>query len=298
MKKKIIKNFLKSLSLRLNYIFEILEINIIKSINYFLVIKYAEFGAGRDSNYIGWFSGDYQDGYFIDEKTNLPFSDGQLIFAYSSMFFEHINDLVVLNLLKEVHRSLKKGGVFRIVVPNFWLYCEKYKAGDLDFFLKIVKNDPNLKTWKAQRVTLDIEHYFIYLISAIDNMPLKIVTYPWQENLYKTPPHVIYPFQEKILSYYCGPAPEITTNQIRKKFENLNTEDFLTWVFKKNNSSTHASNGINTWHKNYWNYKKIKTFSEKAGFIRCEKSFYQKIYAPREKEGHKQIALYFNLYKK
>ena len=86
--------------------------------------KYLNIGAGSNSEMISWWTDEYQSGFIIDKDTQLPFKDETIKFAYSSMFFEHINDETAENLFKELFRVLRPGGKARIVVPDFELYLD------------------------------------------------------------------------------------------------------------------------------------------------------------------------------
>jgi len=267
----------------------------IKLLNSSRTLKYADFGSGRNSEAIDWWTGDSQEGYVIDENCSLPFSSGQLEFAYSSMFFEHINDATALRLMCEVARSLKKGCIFRIVVPNFSEYISRYRSGDADFFRDLTNCPENIETWRIYDVPNDIEHLFVSAISSLHNIPHDIVDFPWQERLELTPPRVCSP--HKIEGYYCGPAPEISTEDVRSRIASLGESEFLRWVFAVTAASKYADKTFNSWHKNFWDFEKISRFAHNSGFEKCEQSAFSPKYGRREKPGHKYIGLYFDLTK-
>ena len=292
-----LKPFCRYLRLRIHWAQHIAKFEFISRINKCITPRSADIGAGRDAHALGWWTADYQEGVVIDSETILPFDNEQLNFAYCSMFFEHIDDQVAANLLREVHRSLKKNSKFRIVVPNFWLYCDKYKSGDYDFFWSLNKSNPNLETWGLYNVPTDLEHLFISMITSIHNLPHTIVSYPWQENLHALPPKVCHPFQQRLKGYYCGPAPEISSEQVKYNFNKLHHNDFLVWLFRETNRSQVADKTFNSWHENFWNFEKLQAFAAQAGFSRVEESSFDMQYFPREKSGHSPIALYFNLIK-
>ncbi len=56
----------------------------------------------------------------------LPFSDGSFDCVYSSHFLEHMTVHEGDNFLREVYRSLKKGGIVRVVVPDMENVCREY----------------------------------------------------------------------------------------------------------------------------------------------------------------------------
>jgi SAM-dependent methyltransferase len=254
-------------------------------------------GAGMGAEAVGWWTGDVQTGFVFDEKTRLPMKDSSVEFAFSSMFFEHINDATALNLLREVRRVLKPGHCFRLIVPDFDLYIRKYKENDRNFFYN--PDAENFKTWAAMGVPLDMEHFLISVISAIHNLPHEMVQYPWQENFKSKPPKVYHPFQTRLPGYYCGPAPEFSTVEIREKLDIFTNPEFLNWVFSVTNESKYQDPTFNSWHKNWWSLEKLNDFAILAGFSKVtQSSFGEAPYAlgdKYEKPQHASLGLYFNI---
>jgi len=70
----------------------------------------------------------------LDLRRPLPFHDATVDYCYSEHFLEHLHPPEALAHLREVHRILKPGGIYRIVVPAGILFVEKYLAGDSQFF--------------------------------------------------------------------------------------------------------------------------------------------------------------------
>tara|TARA_R110000822_G_scaffold101312_9_gene227534 strand:+ start:953 stop:1450 length:498 start_codon:yes stop_codon:yes gene_type:complete len=62
--------------------------------------------------------------------------DECLDIAYTSHTIEHLSDEYVYHLFKEVHRILKKGGVFRITCPDIGKCYEAYKSGNKNYISK------------------------------------------------------------------------------------------------------------------------------------------------------------------
>jgi ubiquinone/menaquinone biosynthesis C-methylase UbiE len=62
-----------------------------------------------------------------DLKKGIPFSDDSVDAVYHSHMFEHLDQKIAERFLLEVKRVLKKGGVHRIVVPDFELLCKRYE---------------------------------------------------------------------------------------------------------------------------------------------------------------------------
>jgi hypothetical protein len=210
-------------------------------------VSFLNIGAGTDAELPGWWTGDVQTGTVIDETTRLPFGERTIRFAYSSMFFEHITDATADNLLQEVYRVLQPTSCFRIVVPDFDLYIRKYREGARDFFYS--PSNQNFETWERKGVPVDMERLLLSVISQIQNLAHVMVSYPYQEDFTADPPRVCYPFQARWTGYYCGPAPEITSDQVRQKLAALSEGEFLDWVFAQTMASTHQDMSFNAWHK-------------------------------------------------
>ena len=63
---------------------------------------------------------------YQDVTRGLPFSSGSIEKIYSSHMLEHLGRKQGERVLSECHRVLKKGGVFRIVVPDLAYYAKCY----------------------------------------------------------------------------------------------------------------------------------------------------------------------------
>lgn len=299
MLKRIVKSLIGRDTIdRVRYFRDRSRLRAIHAANRFFGVRYVNLGAGADGDRVGWWAGDVQTGFVFDAKNRLPLPDNSIEFAYSSMFFEHLYDDVVAHLLREACRTLKPGKCLRIVVPDFRKYIAEYRAGNRGFFYS--DSNPNFQTWATYNVPTDMEHLLVNMISAIDNIPLEIVPYRYQENLKGKPAKVHQPFQDRVPGYYCGPAPELTTTDIRTQLQKPDGE-FLNWVFEKTNGSKYQNPDFNSWHKNEWTLEKLSRFARDAGFGRVEASAYGvhdfPIDARIEKPGHEPIGLYFNLYK-
>jgi predicted SAM-dependent methyltransferase len=74
--------------------------------------------------------------YDLNSGTFLPFKDGVIDNYYCSHTLEHVKPEVVLFLLEQIHRTLKKGGKIRIVVPDVMVAAKRYVAGDRSWLRK------------------------------------------------------------------------------------------------------------------------------------------------------------------
>lgn len=61
-----------------------------------------------------------------DIRRGLPAEDGSADAVYHSHVLEHLDRSIVPSFLAEVRRVLRKGGVHRIVVPDFEKVCRRY----------------------------------------------------------------------------------------------------------------------------------------------------------------------------
>lgn len=69
-----------------------------------------------------------------DLRHGIPAATGTLEALYHSHFLEHLNDREGRAFLAECHRCLQPGGVMRLAVPDFRLWCMNYVNDDQAFF--------------------------------------------------------------------------------------------------------------------------------------------------------------------
>lgn len=69
-----------------------------------------------------------------DVRKGLPFKDNEIDYIYSSHMIEHLTEDEAKYLLEECFRTLKKGGVIRLVAPDLRYLVQQYlknkEAGD------------------------------------------------------------------------------------------------------------------------------------------------------------------------
>lgn len=88
----------------------------------------------------GYLNCDLEGGEFrVDATKPLPVPDDSLDYVYSEHFIEHLMFDQVLFFMKESFRALKKGGIFRCLIPDFSL------------LLSIADNQPELAMKIRQR---------------------------------------------------------------------------------------------------------------------------------------------------
>jgi predicted SAM-dependent methyltransferase len=84
----------------------------------------------------GWVNSDISPSELsFNLSWGIPLADDSVAFAYAGHVFEHLYYAgEALDMLREVRRVLKPGGVFRFIVPDMGLFLERYAAGDRAFF--------------------------------------------------------------------------------------------------------------------------------------------------------------------
>lgn len=61
-----------------------------------------------------------------DARRHLPYVTGTVDRIYSSHFLEHVVYADALKILRECHRILRPGGLFRLIVPDLLYWTRKY----------------------------------------------------------------------------------------------------------------------------------------------------------------------------
>ena len=79
-----------------------------------------------------------------DLSKNFPFKESSCAYIYSEHFIEHLDWLDGYELIENCYKSLAKGGIFRIVFPDFKKLFKAYIEGD-DYFLEQYSNGLNTK---------------------------------------------------------------------------------------------------------------------------------------------------------
>ncbi|MCX6123834.1 MAG: methyltransferase domain-containing protein, partial [Proteobacteria bacterium] len=70
----------------------------------------------------------------LSKMVEFPFEDNFIFLAYCSHVLEHLTDEVVCNVISQVYRILRPGGVFRIIVPDLYTaYCA-YFLNDFRYY--------------------------------------------------------------------------------------------------------------------------------------------------------------------
>jgi len=159
-----------------------------------------------------------------------PFENESIELIYSSHTIEHVNDSAVKNLIEESFRILKIGGVLRITCP------------DANLLLNSVKN--NVSKYWAWR------HEWFKKNFEIKPKEIKIEDFLVRE------------ISTARCRFFENEIEPLDPKIIRKKINQLDSENFLQWMVEKN---TFDSNNPQ-YHINYWTFEKLKKLCNEAGF--------------------------------
>lgn len=92
----------------------------------------------------------------------IPFEGNSVDYVYSSHFFEHVFKETAIFLMKEVYRTLKPGGLFRLVIPDLQVAIDEYLRGNKDeglsYFFVESSND------------IYSRHYYMYDYEMIEKL--------------------------------------------------------------------------------------------------------------------------------
>ena len=105
----------------------------------------------------GWLNADkfrWDSDIFLDAYRRLPFPDRSFRVIYAEHLIEHLRIDRVPRFLREAHRVLEDGGLFRFSCPDLELFAARYVAGDREFFQGILDHfahkrstKPHAKYW-------------------------------------------------------------------------------------------------------------------------------------------------------
>jgi len=132
----------------------------IRRVDYSSPLKNVNLGSGR--NYQdGWLCFDEIDSPSInkisfDHNTVLPISDKAVQLVYSSHFIEHLPDKTVDRVFSESKRILSDKGLFLLKLPDFDLFLNAYRKGNLAFFNKSGRYGVDGISWSWKNFGLDV----------------------------------------------------------------------------------------------------------------------------------------------
>jgi predicted SAM-dependent methyltransferase len=96
-------------------------------------VRKLQLGAGGN-DVAGWLNTDIEPNdkeVYLDATTRYPFADESFHYIFSEHMIEHVSWEAAVNMLRECHRVLAKGGKIRIVTPN------------LAKFIQLLDGNPN-----------------------------------------------------------------------------------------------------------------------------------------------------------
>lgn len=113
---------------------------------------------GCGSNIVpGWLNADKfssRADIYLDAYRRFPFPDRSFRIVYSEHLIEHLRIDRVERYLREVHRVLEDGGLFRFSCPDLEMFAARYVAGDREFFQPVLEHferkrrtEPHRKYW-------------------------------------------------------------------------------------------------------------------------------------------------------
>jgi len=203
------------------------------------MIKGVNLGCGDWFSHPEWKGLDQVAGENLTEKTILPFKDNSLDYAYSSHFFEHVNNETAERLFAEVHRCLKPGGKLWFVVPDASLFLQKYRDKDVAWFQSL--GFAGRKEWPRFGLDSTVENIILHFLSNYDD--------------------------HRSGERRRGP-PLIDAEAFSKKVNSATDEECFDWIMS---FIPKSQPGIVYGHINCWNQRKMKSFLEKAGFKKAFK---------------------------
>ncbi len=103
---------------------------------------------------------------FYDLRFGVPFQDSSLDVIYSSHFLEHLKKGDGRKFLEECHRTLKSGGLMRIVVPDLDVAFKMYKDGRVEDMLDSFFYNSDHYDFHSHKYNYNFE-YLKSILSAI-----------------------------------------------------------------------------------------------------------------------------------
>lgn len=204
-----------------------------------------------------WYEGQQGQSVGIDwdllSLTPIPVESDTAQAAYTSHTIEHITDAAAANLFGQMHRILKKGGFFRLTMPDVDLSYRAYRDNDRHFFYW---SDRYSKKSEWERVKLSgpmnqasIQQLFLWFFaSSVSTL------------------HV------------DGSAYRITDEEVDRVFSQMPYEEALNYCTSKCDIEVQRKYPGN--HINWWNTDKLFRMLREAGFENVYRSGYSQSHCP------------------
>jgi SAM-dependent methyltransferase len=204
-----------------------------------------------------WYKWEQRSGFInhnLLEKTTLPLNDNYAEVFYTSHTIEHIQNHHAEFLFKEIYRSLKPNGFFRVVCPNIWLDYTSFLNKDFHYYKSYI-NHYNDKE-KAVLIKL--------------NIPLSQASI---EQLF------LYSFASSVSTIHSdGAEKRISDLELNQIFEKMGWEDAMNYCMNLCDIKVQKKYPGN--HINWWTQEKITLFLKKAGFKKVYVSAYAQSLCP------------------
>jgi len=97
-----------------------------------------------------------------DLRLGLPLDESTCDLIYSSHFFEHLSFANGARLMRDCHRALRSGGIFRAALPDFRADFEAYLRGDDRFFAPLDEHGLMHGFEPRHRTLVDYVNYCVY----------------------------------------------------------------------------------------------------------------------------------------
>jgi len=106
-----------------------------------------------------------QDAQFVPwdlRRGTIPLPDNCCEIIYSSHFFEHLDYGRGVRLMRECHRLLRPGGIFRAALPNLAAMFRAYLDGDVRYFDALPLADLRPDVEPGTESLIDLVNYGVY----------------------------------------------------------------------------------------------------------------------------------------
>ena len=97
-----------------------------------------------------------------DIRLGLPLAAESCDMIYSSHFFEHLYYKQGVQLMRDCYKVLRRGGVFRVCLPNFKRAFEAYVNQDQEYFELIDISNVLPEVEKGTETIVDYINYVVY----------------------------------------------------------------------------------------------------------------------------------------
>jgi len=215
-------------------------------------------GAG-DFSHRYWTNIDYSTEWYANKQTvpfininlmeepDLPIKSDSAELFYTSHTIEHLTDSAIIKLFKEVYRSLKKDGLFRIVCPDADLLYWTLKLSRIEYW-HWRRNLYLRKQYINEMDEIEIEDFVVKEIAT-----------------------------ERCRFLAINKDRTLEPAVIRDAFQDLDKDSFFNFLVSGCSFSVERP----YWHINWWNEEKIRSFLVEAGFnIMIRSGYNQSIASP------------------